>query len=194
VGFPHSDIRGSSGARPSPQLNAACHVLHRLCMPRHPPNALICRLIAFSETRSQTSVSKRPDKSPNICSQQPVSWCQFPCQNAFHPHHKSGRAIDGKIRKTSVRRSLTRASTCKPPQAAGSLQLLKTLPAKSCEQPSFTMSIILHLRSRSKANGRTCSRFWRLSSDPARPRSFRASARQPSSASLCQGRSGLAEP
>ena len=38
--MPHSDIRGSPGARPSPQLFAACHVLHRLSVPRHPPNAL----------------------------------------------------------------------------------------------------------------------------------------------------------
>ena len=40
-GFPHSDIRGSSIARISPQLIAACHVLLRLLAPRHPPNALI---------------------------------------------------------------------------------------------------------------------------------------------------------
>ena len=40
-GFPHSEIRGSTIARISPQLIAACHVLHRLLAPRHPPNALI---------------------------------------------------------------------------------------------------------------------------------------------------------
>jgi hypothetical protein len=39
-GLPHSEIHGSKGARPSPQLIAACHVLHRLSTPRHPPNAL----------------------------------------------------------------------------------------------------------------------------------------------------------
>ena len=38
--MPHSDIRGSPGARPSPRLFAACHVLHRLSVPRHPPDAL----------------------------------------------------------------------------------------------------------------------------------------------------------
>ena len=46
-GFPHSDIHGSTGARPSPQLFAACHVLHRLLAPRHPLTALHSRLIAF---------------------------------------------------------------------------------------------------------------------------------------------------
>ena len=40
-GFPHSEIRGSTIARISPRLIAACHVLHRLLAPRHPPNALL---------------------------------------------------------------------------------------------------------------------------------------------------------
>ena len=40
-GFPHSEIYGSKPIRSSPQLIAAYHVLHRLCMPRHPPNALL---------------------------------------------------------------------------------------------------------------------------------------------------------
>ena len=40
-GFPHSEIRGSTIARISPRLIAACHVLHRLLAPRHPPNALV---------------------------------------------------------------------------------------------------------------------------------------------------------
>ncbi len=40
-GLPHSDIHGSTPARGSPWLFAACHVLHRLLAPRHPPNALV---------------------------------------------------------------------------------------------------------------------------------------------------------
>ena len=40
-GFPHSDIHGSKLIRSSPWLNAAYHVLHRLCVPRHSLNALI---------------------------------------------------------------------------------------------------------------------------------------------------------
>ena len=39
--FPHSDISGSSLICSSPKLFAACHVLHRLLMPRHSPCALI---------------------------------------------------------------------------------------------------------------------------------------------------------
>src|SRR6185369_16795049 len=40
AGFPHSEIRGSKAARASPRLIATCYVLHRLSVPRHPPNAL----------------------------------------------------------------------------------------------------------------------------------------------------------
>ncbi len=40
-GLPHSEIPGSTIARISPGLFAACHVLHRLLAPRHPPDALI---------------------------------------------------------------------------------------------------------------------------------------------------------
>jgi hypothetical protein len=39
-GLPHSDIHGSKLARSSPWLFAACHVLHRLSVPRHSPDAL----------------------------------------------------------------------------------------------------------------------------------------------------------
>src|SRR3954451_10466470 len=45
-GLPHSEIPGSTIARISPGLFAACHVLHRLSVPRHPPDALILRLSA----------------------------------------------------------------------------------------------------------------------------------------------------
>ena len=38
--FPHSDISGSTLICSSPKLFAACHVLHRLLMPRHSPCAL----------------------------------------------------------------------------------------------------------------------------------------------------------
>ena len=40
AGFPHSEIPGSMPACGSPRLIAACHVLLRLRLPRHPPCAL----------------------------------------------------------------------------------------------------------------------------------------------------------
>jgi hypothetical protein len=44
-GLPHSEIPGSTIARISPGLFAACRVLHRLSVPRHPPDALHSRSI-----------------------------------------------------------------------------------------------------------------------------------------------------
>ena len=55
-GLPHSDIHGSTPARGSPWLFAACHVLHRLLVPRHPPNALIA-LEINSATCTETILS-----------------------------------------------------------------------------------------------------------------------------------------
>ena len=83
-GLPHSDIHGSTPARGSPWLFAACHVLHRLLVPRHPPNALLslktCRHVLrrirhhaqkpSSVIGDQRSVISRPlrdyrDQTPN---------------------------------------------------------------------------------------------------------------------------------
>ena len=38
--MPHSEIPGSKPVCGSPRLIAACHVLHRLSVPRHPPSTL----------------------------------------------------------------------------------------------------------------------------------------------------------
>src|SRR5437764_12927014 len=40
AGLPHSEIPGSKRACRSPRLIAACCVLHRLSLPRHPPSTL----------------------------------------------------------------------------------------------------------------------------------------------------------
>ena len=40
AGFPHSEISGSMLICSSPKLIAACHVFHRLLMPRHSPCTL----------------------------------------------------------------------------------------------------------------------------------------------------------
>jgi hypothetical protein len=49
IGFPHSDIPGSKPACGSPRLIAACHVLHRLLAPRHPPYALSSLTIKLTQ-------------------------------------------------------------------------------------------------------------------------------------------------
>ena len=50
--MPHSEIPGSKPARGSPGLFAACHVLHRLLAPRHPPDALA--FLAHRQRQPQT--------------------------------------------------------------------------------------------------------------------------------------------
>ena len=64
-GFPHSEIAGSKFAHNSPTLIAACHVLHRLCMPRHPPIALTSRL-RIHTTNDRTGTRCRRDAGRRI--------------------------------------------------------------------------------------------------------------------------------
>ena len=61
-GFPHSEIVGSKLAHSSPTLIAACHVLHRLYMPRHPRIALTSRLRVHT-TNDNTGLDFRPTKT-----------------------------------------------------------------------------------------------------------------------------------
>src|SRR3954454_18391760 len=66
-GFPHSEIPGSKPACGSPRLIAACHVLHRLLLPRHPPCALSSLTTKFTQyTRNcQAGELALPASSPN---------------------------------------------------------------------------------------------------------------------------------
>ncbi len=66
MGLPHSEIHGSTGARPSPWLIAACYVLHRLSVPRHPPDAL--RDAWSQQIMSRTEKSLRPEHDTRITS------------------------------------------------------------------------------------------------------------------------------
>src|SRR3954451_18844644 len=50
-GLPHSEIPGSTIARISPGLIAACHALHRLSVPRHPPDALLTLVPGYGVSR-----------------------------------------------------------------------------------------------------------------------------------------------
>jgi hypothetical protein len=51
-GLPHSDISGSKLICSSPELFAACHVLHRLLAPRHSPYTLSSLTIRNSRTNA----------------------------------------------------------------------------------------------------------------------------------------------
>ena len=49
-GFPHSEIHVSKPILGSTWLIAEYHVLHRLLLPRHPPNALLALDLIQKET------------------------------------------------------------------------------------------------------------------------------------------------
>ena len=96
-GFPHSDISGSKLVRSSPELFAAYHVLHRLSVPRHPPNALKtldrshCRYsplaIACGNCKSRTAPSHSVSRFLEEKMARGMSpWC-FP-RDAFRTHRK----------------------------------------------------------------------------------------------------------
>src|SRR5947209_4697479 len=64
-GLPHSEIPGSPIARISPGLFAACHVLHRLSVPRHPPDALPSRLITDAVPKEDAAQPPRTGPRPH---------------------------------------------------------------------------------------------------------------------------------
>ena len=85
AGFPHSDIPGSKPACGSPRLFAACHVLHRLILPRHPPCALSSLTIEFTRTQQSDNLrnteSSTFDISPRLCSTTCLSTCEIQAGN-----------------------------------------------------------------------------------------------------------------
>ena len=65
-GLPHSEIPGSKGARTSPGLFAACHVLHHLSAPRHPPDALRSLHPPSGNTTGWTTNTKNLNSHPGL--------------------------------------------------------------------------------------------------------------------------------
>ena len=77
-GLPHSEIRGSTGARPSPRLFAACHVLHRLSVPRHPPDALLVKLAhAQPQARQEARAENRRPRTDQDAGIPDLSFCSL---------------------------------------------------------------------------------------------------------------------
>jgi|SaaInl4_135m_RNA_FD_contig_91_224952_length_1175_multi_17_in_0_out_0_2 hypothetical protein len=128
-GFPHSEIPGSKLAPSSPGLIAECHVLHRLSVPRHPPNALLTlettsmrrdkpkahgRLISATNTASsvfptpkglKTNKAKRPIhavKEPDVRRYIPDTVIAVARNNVSHPASAEGRYDVGVFNKISV--------------------------------------------------------------------------------------------
>ena len=95
IGFPHSEILGLSAVCAYPRLIAACHVLHLLPAPRHPPCALnilthctISTLFSFTMQFSRCPAPRRTQKK----GLSPESWIL--CLSARKPREtKSDRPL-----------------------------------------------------------------------------------------------------
>jgi hypothetical protein len=101
-GLPHSDTPGSPIARISPGLFAACHVLHRLSVPRHPPDALPSRLSA----------------TPNGKNHRETRGCSRNLAGRTMPRQKPGPTmgrLSARRNRVSPRHSSLRGGTCKAP-------------------------------------------------------------------------------
>ena len=71
--FPHSEISGSTVICTSPKLIAACHVLHRLLMPRHSP----CALISLTSYFLLKKKVGKENFNPSFLSQESMSLIWF---------------------------------------------------------------------------------------------------------------------
>ncbi len=102
--MPHSDIRGSTIARISPRLFAACHVLHRLLAPRHPPDALLTLI---------TPHIHRPRAGPNRTPQHPKPKSLISPQ-ARTPAHKPNPASSNQVGRSTSQLTHTHRDTYTP--------------------------------------------------------------------------------
>ena len=157
-GFPHSEICGSTIARISPQLIAACHVLHRLLAPRHPPNALVSLAIPTPAARTQDQTAPRAP----TCQDQAASLYAYQRSRAlflnqsqmhnFNERHRSRTSLHqvGLLEATCSRRSTRcpaarssleghRERRAEPARSAGSLFSGRRSRAPKC--PSHVRSL-----------------------------------------------------
>ena len=134
-GLPHSDIRGSTIARISPRLFAACHVLHRLLVPRHPPNALLTLEIQ-SRPRHAQDPSTHPHrgyaKNNHAQGSQPSLLSTInACMNTFS--HDRDRLLPTRRNRASGQTDTTAAV---PTHHQNHLQLSNTTPAPDQHGPA----------------------------------------------------------
>ena len=100
VGFPHSEIPGSKPACGSPRLIAACHVLHRLLLPRHPP----CALSSLTTKFTRYTAASVPSPHTVIPSGASVSRSGIDAQSG-------DPVLAGLISEATTRRAISWAST-----------------------------------------------------------------------------------
>jgi hypothetical protein len=113
-GLPHSEIFGSKPIPGSPKLIAGYHVLHRLLLPRHPPNALL----ALDPIQRRTGLPGAP-----LCSAQtsPPRLTAQPRSEVIH-FPLPGRVRPGNIRLVYLTWNKTAfGQAIRPPQVTPTL-------------------------------------------------------------------------
>ena len=121
-GLPHSEIHGSKAARSSPRLIAACHVLHRLSVPRHPPDALhtlvlIALLEGYRPTYECATRRRKPTRNQRPARTHPAK---------MHRHDPTSSLLlrgDGPVGSSSVTHSLHMSKIPYPPSGRYLLSL-----------------------------------------------------------------------
>ena len=139
-GLPHSDTPGSKPARGSSGIFAACHVLHRLLAPRHPPDALL----SLKQSLRPPCTGATNASAPRLAPRRHVNRLAWPTQ-PFAQHALSTPLIAatnsrGHLRPCGreinrVRQTLTRATSRTPRTATPFIRLTRMtgeLPEPSC--------------------------------------------------------------
>ena len=136
-GFPHSEILGSRDVCSSPRLIAACRVLLRLPVPRHPPCALGIFIYRPRFAR-RSMVSASPD-TLNLCSNIRLrSYCLSTMRTTFLMHGALGLWFRIMVRDTFVPRAM-QLSRCAGRSPEG--RMLRTMPGDDLREIGFEISL-----------------------------------------------------
>jgi hypothetical protein len=169
-GLPHSEIPGSTSARLYPGLFAACHVLHRLSVPRHPPNALTSTLDrknpSLAETSSAHNKPSREDthpKKPEARTQKPETGTRIRHPYFLGIHRKPPQpSAPRRQPKAPSAHSLftlskiTRAQRTKAPRANSSFPIDVGARRRACRSRGASAPL-----SRLATNDKSFARWWR---------------------------------
>ena len=109
-GLPHSEIPRSPIARISPGLFAACRVLPRLSVPRHPPDALILR---FRASPPRTAVSPEPG-DPSGSPDQRRPWARFDTLRGGPTRHRRPGLPPRSLTQLPLHPSINNPPTTRP--------------------------------------------------------------------------------
>ena len=128
--MPHSEILGSKPARGSPRLFAACHVLHRLLAPRHPPDAL-----AFLHPRQPPPQTMHPMRSATSRGPRPST----------HSADEEGRSGEGTV-AGEVQRLPSKGRPCEERPAYPCQMTSRPQDGKTNKRPERRLADARHAR------------------------------------------------